>query len=491
MKDLGTLAKKYLFPILVILLGLYLIYMAVIPDSETGISQNNSFLFGGLTILLLGALILLFVMDVIKNRKIQILLYVALLLPLCLLLTNSLYSSVNETIEQIESKKYKDVYIKQALNDIKDIELEYRKKYSWYSKDFNELKRFLIVDSVYSIDTEGSVPDYPITEEHQAILGYNTVDNYIQIESYDEDEALKCGLIFKDTNWTNVLVKLFTSQEAINNERIYPFDLETFQYVPLSDNITFGLGADILESDDEIFEFIYCKKESNHFISSQLVDKNNEQNALYEIKNGIVLNDTISALPNLKEKDVLTSINDQAIENKNNLSSMLKEISFTDTLTLSFIRVDKDNNKVSINETLAVATLKTNTRKTISSVALYLEEKFNPLKYNVKDFYLANVGSQFTKKESELSKSYLDTTSILNFCQYREQYKGSTFEFEKNTLYSESNSSVKFLQFFTSSKIGTPVFTAFDPKPYDPLKERDTLRVGSLKDVKTNGNWDE
>ena len=94
MKDLGTLAKKYLFPILVILTGLYLIYMAVIPDSETGISQNNSFLFGGLTILLLGALILLFVMDVIKNRKIQILLYAALLLPLCLLLTNSLYLSL-------------------------------------------------------------------------------------------------------------------------------------------------------------------------------------------------------------------------------------------------------------------------------------------------------------------------------------------------------------------------------------------------------------
>ena len=491
MKDLGTLAKKYLFPILVILTGLYLIYMAVIPDSETGISQNNSFLFGGLTILLLGVLILLFVMDVIKNRKIQILLYAALLLPLCLLLTNSLYSSVNETIEQIETKKHKDVYIKQALNDIKDIELEYRKKYSWYSNDFNELKRFLIFDSVYSIDTEGNVPDYPVTEEHQLILGYNTVDNYIDIESYDEDEALKCGLIKKDTNWINVLVKLFTGEEAINNERIYPFDLEKFQHVPLSDNITFSLAADVLESDDESFEFVYCKKESTHFVSSQLVDKNGEQELLYEIENGIVLNDTISALPNLKEKDVLTSINGQAIENKNNLSKILEQLSFKDTLTLSFIRVEKDNNKISINETIAVATLKSKNRKTILSVALYLEEKFNPLKYNVKGFYLADVGNQFTKKESEFSKSYLDTASILNFCQYREKYNGSSFEFEKNTLFSETNPSDKFIQFFTTSKIGTPVFTAFDPKPYDPLKERDTLRVGSLTDVKTNGNWDE
>ena len=92
MKDLGTLAKKYLFPALVIITGLYLVFMGIIPDSETGISQNSSFLIGGLTILVLGILILLFVMDIIKSRKIQIALYLALLLPLCFLLTNALYS---------------------------------------------------------------------------------------------------------------------------------------------------------------------------------------------------------------------------------------------------------------------------------------------------------------------------------------------------------------------------------------------------------------
>ena len=94
MKDLGTLAKKYLFPALVIITGLYLVFMGIIPDSETGISQNSSFLIGGLTILVLGILILLFVMDIIKSRKIQIALYLALLLPLCFLLTNALYSSI-------------------------------------------------------------------------------------------------------------------------------------------------------------------------------------------------------------------------------------------------------------------------------------------------------------------------------------------------------------------------------------------------------------
>ena len=39
------------------------------------------------------------------------------------------------------------------------------------------------------------------------------------------------------------------------------------------------------------------------------------------------------------------------------------------------------------------------------------------------------------------------------------------------------------------TKIGTPVFKAYDPSPYDPLVERDTLITGSLTEVKTSGNW--
>ena len=40
--------------------------------------------------------------------------------------------------------------------------------------------------------------------------------------------------------------------------------------------------------------------------------------------------------------------------------------------------------------------------------------------------------------------------------------------------------------FYLLSKVGTPVFTAFDPSPYDPLNERDTLTTGSLTEIKTN-----
>jgi hypothetical protein len=287
------------------------------------------------------------------------------------------------------------------------------------------------------------------------------------------------------------LVKLFTGEEAINTERIYPFNIESFEFVPLTENISFSLAADVLESDDESFDFAYNRKGTNEFVSSQLVDKEENQKMLYQLTNGIVLNDTLTAFNELQKNDVLTAINNQDIENVNGLSEMLKTITTKDTLTLQITRVDSNQSANQFTNKIAVNDLKSNKRKTALSIAIYLEEKFSPLKYNSKDFQLVNIANEFTQKESELSKSYLDTNAILKFSNYREKYSNTTYEFEKNKLYSQNNPVGKFIQFFTTSKIGTPVFTAFDPKPYDPLNERDTLRVGSLTDVKTNGNWDE
>ena len=69
-------------------------------------------------------------------------------------------------------------------------------------------------DSVYSISTLGIVPDYKITAEHAEILGYDPIQDYIQLESYDEKEALICGLLTKDTSWINVMDKLFPAMEV-------------------------------------------------------------------------------------------------------------------------------------------------------------------------------------------------------------------------------------------------------------------------------------
>ena len=44
---------------------------------------------------------------------------------------------------------------------------------------------------------------------------------------------------------------------------------------------------------------------------------------------------------------------------------------------------------------------------------------------------------------------------------------------------------------YVKTKIGSAVFLAEDPNPYDPFSKCPIAwRIGSLKEIKTNGNWD-
>ena len=205
MEERNLLIQKYIFPVLIILMGLILLNTAIFSGTGST-SQSGTFLLGALVVVAMGVVTILYIKEIItKKTHLSIL---SLMLISCLLLGYSTYSSISTTIAQIDLKKKIDSNIKQGLRDIEIIQLEYKKKYGWYSDNFEELKRFLLNDSVYSISTRGIVPDYKITPEHCEILGYDPILDYIQIESYDEQEALKCGLLTKDTSWENVLVKL-------------------------------------------------------------------------------------------------------------------------------------------------------------------------------------------------------------------------------------------------------------------------------------------
>ena len=238
MEERSLLIKKYIFPALVIVIGLMLLNTAFFSGTGST-SQSGIFTLGAFVVLLMGVVTVLYIKEIITKNTHLIVLVV--MLVSCIILGYSTYSSISTTIAQIELKKKIDDNIKQGLRDIEIIQLEYKKKYGWYSDNFNELKRFLIQDSVYSISTKGIVPDYKITPEHAEILGYDPIIDYIQIESYDEKEALKCGLLTKDTSWENVLVKLFKKNIDSINNRFFEFDVEKFNVVPMSNDKKFSL----------------------------------------------------------------------------------------------------------------------------------------------------------------------------------------------------------------------------------------------------------
>ena len=67
LEKFGLIAKKFLFPIIIIIAGLLVVIKGVSADAETNIMQTNGFLFGGLAILLMGIIILLYILEIINR----------------------------------------------------------------------------------------------------------------------------------------------------------------------------------------------------------------------------------------------------------------------------------------------------------------------------------------------------------------------------------------------------------------------------------------
>jgi hypothetical protein len=486
MEERSLLIKKYIFPGLIILLGLILLNTALFSGSGN-ISQSWTFLMGAMVVLSMGVVTVLYIKEIItKNTHLRILI---IMLVSCLVLGYSTYSSIATTIAQIELKKETDANIKQGLRDIEIVQLEYKKKYGWYSDSFDELKRFLIQDSVYSISTKGIVPDYKVTPEHAEILGYDPIQDYIQIESYDEKEALLCGLLTKDTSWENVLEKLFTTNLDSANIRLYEFDYNNLDLVPRSNDKHFTMYATILESNDDVsFDVLMYKNDNEYdFVSTYLIDFNGNDVAYYnkEIK-GLIVKDSIPQIPQLVLGDNIISIDSITYNRSEDVLDLIKNKK-KDTLNFKIIR---NNKEITIN-----LTQKDIVTKPSSGYWTDLQDVFSynlqPPLYNPKLFKPLHINKNQTNKEDEFSSPNLKIIKFKNLIESRLiDTNKISFEFFKGDKinYSNFNTNTKDY-FYLLSKVGTPVFTAFDPSPYDPLNERDTLKTGSLTEVKTSGNW--
>ena len=484
MEETSTFIKKYIFPIIITFSGLMLLYTALF--SGTGnISQSGNFVLGSFVVFAMGIVTFLYIKEIIS--KSQHIIVLAAMLISCIFLGYSTYSSVSTTIAEIELKSEIDKHIKQGLRDIEITQLEYKKKYGWYSDNFNELKRFLSQDSVYSISTIGIVPDYKITQEHAEILGYDLIQDYIQIESYDESEALKCGLLKKDTSWVNVRKKLFPVNNDSSENRIFPFEIEKLNIVPMSNKV-FSLSADILESSDDIsFEVLLFKKGTNtEFVSANIIDFNGNDKAYYDkdIK-GLIVKDSIHQISEFAINDIISNINGITYNNSLEVLNLIKETK-KDTL---FFEVNRNGESISIGLTQKDIIGKPS-RSAWSDLADLFEYNLLPSFYNPSNFSPFYVGKEMVIKEDEFSSPKLNFENFKSFVLTRNiDTNKISFEITKSIISNFEEVNDEMNNFYLFSKIGTPVFTAFDPSPYDPLNERDTLKTGSMTEVKTSGNW--
>ena len=240
----------------------------------------------------------------------------------------------------------------------------------------------------------------------------------------------------------------------------------------------------IRTSEWEVQGVIFIDK---HFISANLIDFNGNDTAFYgkDIK-GLIVKDSIHQISSLKINDIVSDINGISYNTPGGVLELLKSSNKKDTLSFNILR---DNNPMTIKLTqkdiLPVAS-----RAAWIDLEDLLDYNLLPSLYEPNKFDQFFIGKDLVVKEDEFSSPKLDLGKFRNFLANRNIDTTSiSFEYTKagkSDFYSLTNSENEFYLF---SKVGTPVFTAFDPSPYDPLNERDTLITGSMTEVKTSGNW--
>ena len=257
LEKFGLIAKKFLFPTIIIIAGLLVVIKGMSADAETNIMQTGGFLYGGLAILLMGVITLLYILEII-NRIVHLVL-MAILFCSTVGLGIMTINSVNDTIAEMDLKDKTDNFIKQGLSDIRDVQVEYKKKYGVYTSSFPALKSFLLNDSIMDIlrsngdDYPNGMPDGRISLEHGDSLGYDPIRDDALYESYDESEALKVGIFINDTIWRGVMGVIFDNESALKKEREFMFEVSNLSNVPLSDSSKFLMFADTLDGGTPVF----------------------------------------------------------------------------------------------------------------------------------------------------------------------------------------------------------------------------------------------
>lgn len=264
LEQLGLFTKKYLFSTLLIIVGLVLVIVAVTPNEAVHRTQSSWFLFGGISVLVAGIVSLLYTLEMIS--KIVHFTVMVVLFIVCGVLTVLSIKSLQDTIAKMDAKEKYEDEVKQSLDDIRVVQLAYKKVYGKYAPTFEELHRFLTEDKVYKtipkiLHESGQIPDRQPKGWELDTLGYDPIaDEALIQDGIDEEEAIKLGWLRIDTVWVPVMEDLFFSEEAMKNA-----DLREFKFDPDMLNVIRNTA------DDKKHEFKLVTKELDSLSNAMLV----------------------------------------------------------------------------------------------------------------------------------------------------------------------------------------------------------------------------
>ncbi len=230
MQDIGNVISKYLFPSLLVIIGLLLLV--------TSTGQNSLFKIGGVAIMLVGGLSGLYVKGVVnKNRSLIIGVLVSL---------GSVYFAymdylvIDQKLEYAKKEKRISMHVIQRLKDIRKAQIAYLKENGKYASSFDSLSYFLKQGKLSLVKKLGALPDSVPTDEMARELGLISV----RPNGWSDDQVIDAGLIVRDTVQVEVLSYIFNDSDL--KTRKTPFFVDSLWKVPFT-NHRFEMKSDIVE----------------------------------------------------------------------------------------------------------------------------------------------------------------------------------------------------------------------------------------------------
>lgn len=150
-----------------------------------------------------------------------------LLVAAAVLLAYMCYKSIMGPIEFNRAKDAREEAIKTRLIDIRKAQIEYKNRHKVHAANFDELIKFLKEEKLPFVIKEGVLTDEQLEK------------------GMTEAEAVKKGLITRDTFWIVAKDTLFNKEYNVDSLRFVPTVTDGTQFVMDTASITSGSGYTI------------------------------------------------------------------------------------------------------------------------------------------------------------------------------------------------------------------------------------------------------
>ena len=179
-----------------------------------------------------------------------------LLIPINIILFGCVYNSVNDYMEFETSAKIRISENIQKLKDLRQVQIGHKKAKGYYARDFNSLMLFLESGQIPTIKAIGEIPD-----------------------EMTEEEALKLGLISRDTIYLNAKDNIFDEIYLRSRNKSFPLDIEKLHQIPQSE-IEYNINAGTIEKGKVLVQVFEISATYENILKGL-----NAKNKSYELSN--------------------------------------------------------------------------------------------------------------------------------------------------------------------------------------------------------------